>query len=171
MKSLKFLFLAVAVVITPALAAKGATEAGVEDILGPLAVMDDIKTCQTTLKNLDQLLELSKQLCDTTGEKYRATRATTVANPGDSKARAVYNDAAKDNLAASQDYNKLLAWRKHISNRIAYDQIMLEGHGISAASRDAAKEGIRDARQSATDAARQTGSEAARGTANCADGH
>ena len=164
MKSLKFLFLAIAIGLGPALTTKAA-DAAAEAILGPLNLIDEIKQSQETLKNLDRLIQLSAKLMvvaekrfDETQEDPHATAATKA-------------DAEANYRAAGNDYQNLLAWRERVQGRIAYDQTMLGGAGISAGGRDAAKDSARDARDSATDAVRQNGAETAHGMVNCPDGH
>jgi hypothetical protein len=161
MKSVKFLSLAIAIGIAPALTAKGA-DAAAEAILGPLAVMEEIKTSQETLKNLDQLIKLSARLMVIT----QVRRDRSQDDP--SATSAIKADAQANYQAAINDYDKLLAWREHVSGRIAYDQTILGGAGISAVGRDAAKDAATAARDSVRSAA-----EGMRPThdANCADGH
>jgi hypothetical protein len=155
-KNLKFLFLAIAIGIAPALTAKG-SDAAAEAILGPLAVMDDIKTSQETLKNLDQLLKLSAQLMVITQGKFDQI-------DDDSHATAAAKaDARADYQAATNDYTKLLAWREHVEDRIRYDKMILAGAGISDRGRDSAKDAAQTAREASTDAARRSASEAGRG--------
>ena len=156
MKNLKIAFLTVAIAIALSLTAKAETDAAAEAILGPLALMDELKTSQETLKSLDQLLKVSAKLIVIT-----QARCDNIEKDADAKA---------DYLAAVNYNQALFAWRGRIKGRIAYDQTILGGAGISAVGRDAAKDTARDARESSADAGRQTGSEAARGMAHCPDG-
>ena len=164
MKSVKFLSLAIAIGIAPALTAKGA-DAAAEAILGPLAVMEEIKTSQETLKNLDQLIKLSARL--TVNTQVRRDRS----QDDPSATSAIKADAQANYQAASNDYDKLLAWREHVSNRIAYDQTILRGAGISAVGRDAAKDGAWEAAKAAASDVRGSVKSTVDGMRNCKDGH
>jgi hypothetical protein len=155
MKNLKFAFLAVAIGIAPALTAKGA-DAAAEAILGPLNLMDEIKTSQETLKNIDYLLQFSAKLMVVNQVKWENNEKA---------------DAKADYLAALSDYQNLLAWRERISGRIAYDQTILGGVGISAVGRDAAKDGAWEAAKAAASDVRGSVRSTIDGMKNCPDGH
>jgi hypothetical protein len=165
MKNLKFAFLTVAIGIALSLTAKAETDAAAEAILGPLGMIDDIKTCQTTLKNLDQLIKLSAELMVIT----QGRRDRSEDDP--SATSAIKANAQADYQAAINDYGKLLAWREHVSNRIAYDQVQLGGMGMSAAARDAAKDGAWEAAKAAASDVRGSVKSTVDGMRNCPDGH
>jgi len=157
MKNLKFSFLTVAIAIALSLTAKAETDAAAEAILGPLNLMDEIKTSQETLKKIDYLLQFSTKLMVVTQVRYYN-------NEKDADAKANY-------LAALNDYQALRDWRERISGRIAYDQTMLGGAGISAVARDAAKDGAWEAAKAAASDVRGSVRSTIDGMKNCPDGH
>ena len=125
MKSLKFLLLATAIGIAACFTTK-AQDAAATDILGPMNYLDDIQQSRETLKNLDSLLKLSVELAVKTQMNY-----DRLYDPYDKKPMtAEAQEALKASLAAAADYQKLQAWRDHVNNRIAYDNIQLKGLGV-----------------------------------------